>query len=527
MDHKPSYADLAQQISALSRESQRLKAAEETFHRQNVSLKALHDTSLGLIDKLDKAELLENILQRAASLSGTAHGYIYLLEPGEQQMQMLVGMGFFKGQLGRKVIVGEGMGGRVWQTELPIVVDDYQRWPGRIADKVLDGLRSIVGIPLKYDGRVQGVIGLAHVEKDKRFSEEDIATLERFSALAIIALEKARLYAEVRHELAERKRTEIVLRESEMRYRTFLESSPDPIVVYDMKGIATYVNPAFEQTFCLSREELLGKQIDFVPPENVAETRAAIKLMLSGQKIHLFETRRYTREGKILDVQLSSTLYQGTDGQPLGNIVTLRDISDRKRDERELDRYRSHLEELVTERTAELAQTNLKLEQEIEDRKRAEKALKKREKELQAQSHHLEEVNTALRVLLKQREEDKKELGGIVVRNVQELVSPYLQRIIDGRLTTQQRTLAQILETNLNNIVSPFIDKLTSDLAHLTPAEIKVASLVKEGKTNKEIAEVLMVSKNTILFHRHKIRGKLGIKNKKINLRSHLLTLAQ
>jgi DNA-binding CsgD family transcriptional regulator len=55
--------------------------------------------------------------------------------------------------------------------------------------------------------------------------------------------------------------------------------------------------------------------------------------------------------------------------------------------------------------------------------------------------------------------------------------------------------------------------------------EIRVASLVKEGKTNKEIAEILMVSKNTILFHRHNIRVKLDIKNKKINLRSHLLTL--
>jgi PAS domain S-box-containing protein len=527
MDKKTAYVEVVQQNTDLVLESQRLKAAVESCRRQNISFKALHETCLGLIDKLDKEELLENILERAVSLSGTAHGYIYLLEPDEEQMQMLVGMGFFKGQLGRRVVLGQGMGGRVWQTEEPLVVEDYQTWPGRIDDKVLDGLRSIVGIPLKYDGRVLGVIGLAHVEGDKKFSGEDIATLERFSSLALIALEKARLYSNVRHELAERKRTEAVLRESEMRYRTFLESSPDPIVVYDMKGIATYVNPAFEQTFSLSRDELLGKQIDFVPPESVAETRAAIKLMLSGQKIHLFETKRLTREGKILDVQLSSTLYQGTDGQPLGNIVTLRDISDRKRDEEELDRYRSRLEELVGERTAELAETNLKLKQEIEDRKRAEKALRKREKELQAQSHHLAEVNTALRVLLKQREVDKKELGEVVLRNVKELVSPYLQLVIDGRLSTRQRTLAQILETNLNNIVSPFINKLTSELVHLTPAEIKVASLVKEGKTNKEIADVLLVSKNTVLFHRHKIRDKLGLKNKKINLQSHLLTMLE
>ena len=522
---KPSYSELSQQIEALNMEFKRLKAAEIVFHRQNVSLKALHDTSLGLIEKLDKEELLENILERAASLSATRHGYIYLLEADEEKMQMKVGMGFFKSQLGREVFKGEGMGGRVWQAEEPIVVDNYQKWPGRIADKVLDELRSIVGIPLKSDKKVLGVIGLAHVKREMLFDNEDIATLERFAALALIALEKSRLYADVRRELAERKRTEAFWRESENRYRTFLESSPDPIVVYDMKGIATYVNPAFEQTFKLSRDELLGKQIDFVPPDNVAETKEAIQRMLSGQKIHLFETRRFTKDGRILDVQLSSTLYQNEQGQPIGNIVTLRDISTQKQVEKELRTYRNHLEEIVAARTAELEAINLQLEQEIEERKRAEQALRKREKELQAQSEHLEEVNTALRVLLKQREEDKKELAEAVLQNVQELVNPYIQRFIKGRLSTQQKTLARILETNLKNIISPFASKLSSGLAHLTPVEIRVASLVKEGKTNKEIAEILMVSKNTILFHRHNIRVKLDIKNKKINLRSHLLTL--
>jgi PAS domain S-box-containing protein len=527
MSAKPTYAMLSRQIAVLKHELRRLKNAEEAFHRQNSYLRTLHETSLTLIDKLDKEELLESILERAASLSGTAHGFIYLLEPGESpgQMQMQVGMGFFKGQLGRRVKPGLGLGGCVWKTEAPVLVEDYQSWPDRIPDKVLDGLRSLVGIPLKYDDRVLGVIGLARMEEERQFNKEDITTLERFAALALIALEKARLYANVRHELAERKKTEEILRESEGRYRTFLESSPDPIVVYDMQGVATYVNPAFEQTFHLSRGELLGKQIDFVPPESWPETKAAIQRMQSGQKINLFETRRLTREGKILDVQLSSTLYQDRDGRPLGNIVTLRDISAQKRAEEELDRYRGHLEELVTERTTELARTNLKLGQEIEERKRAEKALKKREKELQSQSHHLAEVNTALRVLLKQREDDKKELGDIVLSNVQELVSPYLQRVINGRLDTTQRTLIRIIETNLNNIISPFIDKLTSGLAKLTPVEIRVASLVKEGKTNKEIAEILLISKNTVLFHRHNIRDKLELKNKKINLRSHLLSM--
>ncbi|MDX9787307.1 MAG: PAS domain S-box protein [Desulfobacterales bacterium] len=524
MESSPSYAELLSQHEALRRESNRLKAAEAAFHRQNDYLKALHQTSLALIEKLDKEELLENILERAASLTGTAHGYIYLLEPALHQMQMRVGKGFFKSQLGRRVRIEEGLGGHVWKTQAPVLVDDYQAWPGRLSDSGLDELRSVVGIPLKSDRRFLGVIGLAHVGVRKRFGPEDIAVLEQFAALALIAIEKAQLYADVKRELTERKRAESVLRDSENRYRILLEFSPDPIVVYDMKGVATYVNPAFEQTFGLSRDELLGKQIDFVPPENWPETKAAIEQMLSGKKINLFETRRLTKDGRILDVQLSSTLYLGHDGRPVGNIVTLRDISARKQAEQALQTYHDHLEELVAERTAELARANLNLAREVDERKRAEKTLRKHEKELQAQSHHLEEVNTALRVLLKQREADKKELGEIVTRNVRELVSPYLQKVISGRLDTRQKTLVRILETNLNHIISPFINKLTSAIVTLTPMELRVADLVKVGKTNKEIAELLLVSKNTVLFHRYNIRSKLGIKNKRMNLRSHLMS---
>jgi len=525
MSADPSYEELQHQVAALGREAERCQIAESAFYRQKAYLEALHETSLGLIDKLDKEELLENILDRAASLTGTEHGYIYLREAGGETMQMQMGMGFFKNQLGRRVVRGEGMGGCVWERQSPLLVDDYQCWEGRIPDKNLDALRSIVGIPLKSDDGVVGVIGLAHVDGHERFTQEDVTVLERFAALALIALEKARLYADVRRELSERKRAESVLRESEARYRTLLESSPDPIVVYDIKGVATYVNPAFEQTFGLSRDELLGKQIDFVPEESWPETREAIEKMLSGQKINLFETRRLTKDGQVLDVQLSSTLYRGADGQPAGNIVILRDISAQKQAEKELQTYRNQLEELVAERTAELERANRELEEQVEERKRAEKSLRKHQKDLRAQSQHLEEVNTALRVLLKQREEDKQELSQMVRRNVEELVAPYLEKVRNTRLDTRQNTLLQILETNLNNIVSPFINRLADEMGNLTPMEIRVADLIKAGKTNKEIADLLVVSRNTVLFHRHNIRTKLRIKNRKINLRAHLLSL--
>jgi len=487
-------------------------------------LTALHETSLGLIDRLDKEELLEVILLRAARLSGTEDGYIYLLEPGESSLRMRVGMGFFKGQLGREVKPGVGMGGKVWETGKSIIIDDYRFWKDRITDPSLDVLRSVVGIPLKDRKGFHGVIGLASMGPQKKFQKEDLTVLGQFADLALVALEKARLYADVRRELAERKITEATLRENEERYRLLLKSSPDPIVVYDMEGKATYVNPAFEQTFHFSSEEVLGQPIDFVPEECWPETIKHIERMLSGKTIKLFETRRLTKDGRILDVQISSTIYKNHDGKQAGNIVILRDISVQKQVEKELKRYRDHLEEMVEARTAELAKINTKLKQEVEERKRAEKALRKREVELKAQSHHLEEVNTALKVLLKQREDDKKEIGEHVLSNVKGLISPYLERLKTSRLTTNQQTLVDILESNLDNIISPFISKLSSKYFNFTSMEIKISNLVKEGKTNKEIAGLLYLSKNTVLFHRHNIRSKLNLKNKKINLRSHLLS---
>jgi DNA-binding CsgD family transcriptional regulator len=223
-------------------------------------------------------------------------------------------------------------------------------------------------------------------------------------------------------------------------------------------------------------------------------------------------------------VQISSTLYLNRNGQPAGNIVTLRDISALKQTQQEVMKYRDHLEDLVAERTAELGKINDQLEQEIDERRRAEETLRKGEKELAAQSQHLEEVNTALKVLLKQRENDKTELEENMLSNVKELISPYIEQLRKARLNTRQAMFVNILESNLNNIISPFISKLSSRFLNFTPMEIRVANLVKEGKTNKEIAELLFLSKNTVLFHRHNIRTKLGLKKTKINLRSYLLS---
>jgi PAS domain S-box-containing protein len=157
--------------------------------------------------------------------------------------------------------------------------------------------------------------------------------------------------------------------------------------------------------------------------------------------------------------------------------------------------------------------------------KQAEQALKIREKELHTKTKSLEEVNTALRVLLKRRDEDKIELEEKVLSNVKELVVPYLEKLKKSRLDERQRAYANILQSNLDNIVSSFSHSLSSRYLNLTPAEIRVANLVKQGKTTKEIADLLNLSSKTIGAQRESIRNKLGIKNKKANLRTYLSSL--
>ena len=165
------------------------------------------------------------------------------------------------------------------------------------------------------------------------------------------------------------------------------------------------------------------------------------------------------------------------------------------------------------------------MRQEIEERKQAEQELRRREAELEIQTSELEELNTALRVLLKRRDQDKIELEEIILFNVKELVLPYIGRLRSSGLDAKQAAYASIIESNLSDIVSPFVRKLSSKYLGLTPTEIQTANLVREGRTTKEIAVILNSSTRTVEFHRRNIRKKIGINNRDANLRSHLLSM--
>jgi DNA-binding NarL/FixJ family response regulator len=154
-----------------------------------------------------------------------------------------------------------------------------------------------------------------------------------------------------------------------------------------------------------------------------------------------------------------------------------------------------------------------------------EKQVHERTAELELKSRHLEEANTALKVLLRQKDEHKTELEEKVLVNLKELVMPLIQQLKDSPLAASQMGCVNALESNLNDIISPFSQTLSSKHLSLTAKEIQVAHFVKEGKTTAEIAKILDVSTNAVVFHRYNIRKKLGLNNQKVNLRSYLLSL--
>ena len=158
-------------------------------------------------------------------------------------------------------------------------------------------------------------------------------------------------------------------------------------------------------------------------------------------------------------------------------------------------------------------------------RKRAEEALRQRGAALKRRKRELEEANTALRVLLKQRIEDKSRVEHALSVNIKDITKPFIERLKASRLNDQQQAYLKILVSNLNHIVSPFAQELTEKYPSLTPSELQTAYLVKEGKTTKEIAALLNVSVLTIESRRKDIRKKMNLQNRRTNLRAYLLSI--
>ena len=173
------------------------KRVEERLQQQNEYLAALNATTLGLISRLDLGELLEAIVSRASQLLGAPHGFLFLLEPGEAEIEQKVGIGHFAGTTGLRLKRGEGLSGQVWEVNEPMVVDDYDTWEYRSAQFEFGKFKSVMAVPLQSGNQAVGAIGMACGPDTIRcFGEEEVGLLSRFAELASLAIDNARLFME-------------------------------------------------------------------------------------------------------------------------------------------------------------------------------------------------------------------------------------------------------------------------------------------------------------------------------------------
>ncbi len=293
------------------------------------------------------------------------------------------------------------------------------------------------------------------------------------------------------------------LRKSEERLHLALDISSDGVWDRNVVTGETVYGENWARLVGYTLDELKQENIkftDLLHPEERGEVLALAAEHFQGKtERYVAEFRLRTNEGSWRWILARGQVVERDEqGGPLRFMGTHTDITKQKEAELRLFAFAEHLEELVASRTKQLA---LKTE-------------------------NLEQANVALTVLLKKRDQDKKELEEQMLSNVKVLSSPYLEKLKKSKLTARQEGYLNILETNLSNVISPFLHRLTAHHLRYTPTEIQVANMIKDGKTSKEVAEIMNLSPETVSNHRKHIRKKSGISNKKVNLRTALLSLA-
>ena len=182
--------------------------SETAMLRQNAYLEALHETTLGLMGRTELSGLFQAIVGRAARFVNADEGWIalYDAEKNDFEFKAAVGQGDYR--IGSRFEVGRGIAGEVWRTDRTVLLDNYQTWPGHAPTPGYRLRRATVAIPLRSAERLAGVLGLSLYDPSRAFKTDEMAMLERFAELASIALDNARLYDQMRRDLAERKRLE-------------------------------------------------------------------------------------------------------------------------------------------------------------------------------------------------------------------------------------------------------------------------------------------------------------------------------
>jgi len=213
-----------------------------------------------------------------------------------------------------------------------IVINDVSRSDIYLLDPSLPDAKSEAVFPMVVGAELIGVLDLVS-EQTERFSETDVQILNTLAEQISIAVRNAQIYSEQEQVAAELRRAHEKLE----LYRFWFESSPDPIITYDTQGIVANANSAFERVFGWTLDEIVGKRLDFVPEESRHTIKGLIEaLYRDGKVVAADDGKRSTKDGRILDVQLSAALIKNDDGEFSGNMSIFRDVTHQKQIERRI-----------------------------------------------------------------------------------------------------------------------------------------------------------------------------------------------
>jgi PAS domain S-box-containing protein len=315
------------------------------------------------------------------------------------------------------------------------------------------------------------------VEEIERLSEEN-ARLRRELAETKRLLESIREHVPIGIIVADIPDVGISM---ESKFRTIdLELANDSIIVRDLEDRILYWNAGAVACYGWTREEVIGKVSHTLLRTQFPEPFERIRDVISRKNRWMGELTHFRSDGSKIVVESRWSHLKDEYGCLKATLEINTDITSRKMMERQLEE----------------------------------------------KSNRLQEVNAALKVLLKHRDEDRKDFEEALLTNIDNLVLPYLKRIKNSPLSNSQSVLIELAESHLRELTSEFGKTLALQYRMLTPTEIRIAALVREGKTSKEIADILCISEKTASFHRNNIRTKLGLRGTVVNLRSHLLSLA-